>query len=160
MALQLYSGEKCSDMYRKNKKRNWNFRINVIDAVYSIRKSGKRPGINSIFKALVKNNSTNIDIPGVQKEVASLVEKGHLENKKTCQRLDSFFILNIIQTVFNDDNNTLRKEFNLDFNPDVIPEQVTFSVETPEVYQQINATPYGATDFSSQLLAVKALFMS
>ena len=40
--------------------------------------------------------------------------------------------------------------------------QVTFSVETPEVYQQINATPivYAATDFSAQLVAVRTLFMS
>ena len=40
--------------------------------------------------------------------------------------------------------------------------QVTFSVETPDVYQQINTTPvvHGATDFYSQLVTLKARFMS
>ena len=66
-----------------------------------------------------------------------------------------FFILDSIQTVFSNDNDTLRKELNLDFSPKVSPEkQVTFSVKTPEVEEQINATPvvHGATDFNSQLM--------
>ena len=39
----------------------------IIDAIYSIRKSSKRPDINSISKALVKDNATNIDIHSVEK---------------------------------------------------------------------------------------------
>ena len=74
-------------------------------------------------------------------------------------------MLDSIHSVFTNDNDTLIKELNLDFSPKVSPEkQVTFSVETPEVYQQINinAAPvgYGATNFNSQLVALKALFMS
>ena len=111
----------------------------IIDANYSIWKISKRSGISRIFKALVKDNATNIDIHSVEKEVKNMIEN-NLENKKTCQTLDSFFILDIIQAVFSDNNDTLRKELNLDFSHEVSPEQVT-SVETPEVYQQINATP-------------------
>ena len=99
----------------------------------------------------------------VEKEVKNIVKNGHLENRKICQALDLFIILDRIQTVFSDDNDTLKKELNLDFSPEVSPEeQVTFSVETLEVYQHIDAAPvvYGATDFSSQLVAVKALFMN
>ena len=59
-------------------------------------------------------------------------------------------------------NDTLRKQLNLDFTLEVSPEkQVTFSVETPKVYQLINGAPivHGATDFSAQLVVLKALFM-
>ena len=52
---------------------------------------------------------------------------------------------------------------NLDFSLQVSPEkQVTFSVETPEVYQQINATSvvHGERDVCAQVVAVKVLFMS
>ena len=35
----------------------------------------KRPNINSIFKALVKDNATNIDIHSVEKEVGSQILK-------------------------------------------------------------------------------------
>ena len=133
----------------------------IIDANYSIWKISKRSGISRIFKALVKDNATNIDIHSVEKEVKNMIEN-NLENKKTCQTLDSFFILDIIQAVFSDNNDTQRKELNLDFSHEVSPEQITFSVETPEVYQHINATPvvYEEIDFTSQLVAVKALFMS
>ena len=67
------------------------------------------------------------------------------------------------RTVFNNDNDTLRKELNLDFSPEVSPEkQVIFSVETAEVYQQINATPvvHRATHFRTQPVAVKVPFIS
>ena len=57
-------------------------------------------------------------------------------------RIRFFFILDSNQTVLCNDNDTLRKELNLDFSPKVSPEkQVTFSVKIPEVYLQINATP-------------------
>ena len=36
------------------------FQKSIIDAIYSIRKNSKRPDINSIFKALVKDNAKNI----------------------------------------------------------------------------------------------------
>ena len=137
--------------------------MKTIDTIYSIWGSSKRLDINSIFKALVKDNATNIGIHSAAKEVKNMVENGLLENRKTCQGLDSFFILNSIQTVFSNDNDTLRKELNLDFSPDVsLEKQVTLSVEIPEVSQQINAAPvvHEVTDFSVQLVAVKALFMS
>ena len=105
----------------------------------------------------------DIHIHSVEKEVKNMVENGHLENRKTCQGLDSFFILDSIQTASCTDNETLRKELNIDFSPEVSPEkQVTFLVETPEVYQQITATPtvHGPPHFSAQLVAVKALFTS
>ena len=63
----------------------------IIDAIYSIRRSSKRPDINSIFKALAKDNGTNIDFHSVEKEVKNMVENGLLENRKTCQGLESFF---------------------------------------------------------------------
>ena len=70
-----------------------------------------------------------------------MVENEHLENKKTYQGLDTFFILDRIRKVFSDVNDTLRKELNLDFSSEVSPEkQVTVSVETPEVYEQIKVT--------------------
>lgn len=78
-------------------------------------------------------------------------------------RIGLLFILDNIETVFCNDNDTLRKELNLDFGLQVSPEkQVTFSVETPEVYQQINVTSvvHGARDFCVQVVAVKVLFMS
>ena len=73
----------------------------IIDAIYSIRKSSKSPDINIIFKALVKDNATNIDIHSVEKEVNDMVENGLLENRNIRQGLDSFFILDSVQTVFN-----------------------------------------------------------
>ena len=85
------------------------FQKSIIEAIYRIRKSSKRPDINSIFKDLVKDNATNIDIHSVEKEVKNMVENGRLENRETCQGLDSFFILDRIQTVFGNDNDTLRK---------------------------------------------------
>ena len=78
-------------------------------------------------------------------------------------KIGLLFILDSIETVFCNDNDTLRKELNLDFGLQVSPEkQVTFSVETPEVYQQINVTSvvHGARDFCVQVVAVKVLFMS
>ena len=112
------------------------FQKNIVDTIYSIPKSSKRPDINSIFKTLVKDNAAIVDIHSVEKEVKNMVENGLLENRKTCQGLDSFFILGSIQAVFINDNATLRKELNLDFSPKVSPEkQVTFSVETSKVYQ-------------------------
>ena len=50
------------------------FQKSIIDAIYSIRKGSKRPDINSIFKALVKDSVTNIDIHSVEKEVRNMVE--------------------------------------------------------------------------------------
>ena len=67
------------------------------------------------------------------------------------QRVDSFFTLDKIQTVLISDNASFRKQLNLDFSPEVSPgKQVTFLMETPEVYQQINPTPilYKAAYFS------------
>ena len=66
------------------------FQKSIIDAIYSIRKGCKRLDINSIFKALVKDNTTNIDIHSVEKEVKNRVENGFLKNRKTCQGLHSF----------------------------------------------------------------------
>ena len=45
------------------------------DLFYSFRESSKRPDINSIFKAVVKDNVPNIDIHSVGKEVRSQVLK-------------------------------------------------------------------------------------
>ena len=78
-------------------------------------------------------------------------------------RFRPVFILESIQTVFSNGNDTLKKELNLDFSPEVSPEKrVIFSVETPKIYQEINATliMHKATDFSAQLVAVKTPFMS
>ena len=78
-------------------------------------------------------------------------------------RVRFFFYTRQHPDSLSNDNDTLRKELNSDFSPEVSPEkQVTFLVETPEVYQLINAAPivHGATDFSVQLVAVKALFMN
>ena len=81
-----------------------------------------------------------------------MVENGLLVNRKICLGLESFFILDTIQKVFGNDNDTLRNELNLDFSPEVISEkQVTFSVETSRVE---------AIDFSAHLVAVKVLFTS
>ena len=77
----------------------------IIDANYSIWKISKRSGISRTFKALVKDNATNIDIHSVAKGVKNMIEN-NLENKKTCQTLDSFFILDIIHAVFSDNNDT------------------------------------------------------
>ena len=44
----------------------------IIEAIYSIRKSSKRPDIHNIFKALVKGNTRNIDIHLVEKEVIEI----------------------------------------------------------------------------------------
>ena len=58
-------------------------------------------------------------------------------------------MLGSIGTVLSNDNDTSRKQLHLDFSPEVSPEkQVTFSVEIPEVCQQINTTPivYEATE--------------
>ena len=67
------------------------FQKSIIEAIYSIRKSSKRPDINSIFKALMKNNATNIDMHSVEKEVKNTVENGLLENRETCKGLHSFY---------------------------------------------------------------------
>ena len=54
-------------------------------------------------------------------------------------RITLFFIVASIRTVFSNENDTLKKELNLDFSLKVNPEkQVTFSVETSKVYQPIN----------------------
>ena len=58
---------------------------------------------------------------------------GLLENRKACRGLNSFFILDSIQTVLSNNNDTLGRKINLNFSPKVCPEkQVTFSVETPK----------------------------
>ena len=49
------------------------------------------------------DNATNIEIHSVKKE--NMIEN-NLEDKKTCQTSDSFFILDIIQAVFSDNNDT------------------------------------------------------
>ena len=67
------------------------FQKSIIEAIYSIRKSSKRPDINSIFKALMKNNATNIDMHSVEKEVKNTAENGLLENREPCKGLDSFY---------------------------------------------------------------------
>ena len=76
-------------------------------------------------------------------------------------RITLFFIVDSIQTVFSNENDTLKNELNLNFSLKVNPEkQVTFVVETPEVYQPINPIPvvHGATDFNPQLVPLEALF--
>ena len=73
-----------------------------------------------------------------------------------------FYEIDSNQAVSSDDKDTLTKELNLDFSSKVSPrKQVTFSVETSDVYQQMNPTHivYKATVFSTQLVTVKALFM-
>ena len=127
-SVQTYTGkmENGTEIFQKS----------IIDPIHSIGKSSKRSDINSIFKTLVKDNAAIIDIHSVEQEVKNMVENRLLENRKTCQGLDSFFMLGSIQAVFINDNATLRKELNLDFSPKVSPEkQVTFSVETSKVYR-------------------------
>ena len=51
------------------------FQDSILDLFYSFRKISKRPNINSIFKALVKDNATNMDIHSVEKEVGSQILK-------------------------------------------------------------------------------------
>ena len=125
----------------KIKSRTGIFQKSIIEAIYSIQKSSKRPDINSISKALVKDNAINIHIHSVEKEVINMVENGLSENRKTFQGFKSFFILYSIHTVFSNDNDTLRKELNLEFSPEVSPEkQISSSVETPEAHQQVNSS--------------------
>ena len=54
---------KSIDTYTKKiKTRTGIFEKSIIDAFCSIRISRQRPDINSIFKALLKDNATNIDV--------------------------------------------------------------------------------------------------
>ena len=66
------------------------FQKSTIVAIYSIREGSKRPDISSIFKALAKDNATNIDIHNVEKEVKNIVKNGKQENMP---RVRLFFIL-------------------------------------------------------------------
>ena len=66
------------------------FQESTIVAIYSIREGSKIPDISSIFKALVKDNATNIDIHNVEKEVKNIVKNGKQENMP---RVRLFFIL-------------------------------------------------------------------
>ena len=51
------------------------FQDNILDLFCSFCESSKRPDINAIFKAVVKDNATNIDIHSVEKEVRSHILK-------------------------------------------------------------------------------------
>ena len=78
-------------------------------------------------------------------------------------RVTPIFILESIQNVFSNDKDILGNELNLDFSSEVSPEkEAIFAVESPQNYQEINATPivHEAADFGAQLVALKRLFMS
>ena len=82
---------------------------------------------------------------------------------KTFQGLDSFLCWTASRQSLVMLMTPSEKKSNFNCSLEVGPEkQVTFSVETPEVYQQINATliVHPATDFRLQLKALKALSMS
>ena len=66
------------------------FQKSIIDAICSIWKNSKITDVNSIFKDLVKNNATNIDIHSIEKEVNNMAKNGLLENRKTWQGLHPF----------------------------------------------------------------------
>ena len=85
-SIIVKSVQKCTG---KMKSRTEIFQKIIIEAIYSIQKSSKRPDINSISKALVKDNATNMHIHSVEKEVINMVENGLSENRKTFQGFKS-----------------------------------------------------------------------
>lgn len=66
------------------------FQKSIIDVICSIWKNSKITDVNSIFKDLVKNNATNIDIHSIEKEVNNMAKNRLLENRKTWQGLHPF----------------------------------------------------------------------
>lgn len=58
------------------------FQKSSIDTVYSILKSSKRSSVKIIFRAIVKDNSPNLKIHIVEKEVKNTVEKSLLQTGK------------------------------------------------------------------------------
>ena len=75
MALQFYNSMVAKSVqcpYWKNKSGIGIFQKSIIDTIYSIQKSSKRLDISSIFKALVKNNTRNIDTHTFEKEVTNM----------------------------------------------------------------------------------------
>ena len=58
------------------------FQKSSIDTIYSILKSNKRSSVKTIFKAIVKDNSPNLKIHIVEKEVKNTVEKSLLQTGK------------------------------------------------------------------------------
>ena len=66
------------------------FQKSIIDVICGIWKNSKITDVNSIFKDLVKNNATNIDIHSIEKEVNNMAKNRLLENRKTWQGLHPF----------------------------------------------------------------------
>ena len=78
LAQQFYSSGKCWDVYWEMENGTKTFAKIIIDTISSIWKNSERTDIYSIFKALVKNNATNLDIHSLEKEVKNMEENGIL----------------------------------------------------------------------------------
>ena len=65
----------------------------IIDTISSIWKNSERTDIYSIFKALVKNNATNLDIHSLEKEVKNMEENGILGQTHFYTRKDLVMIM-------------------------------------------------------------------
>ena len=97
-------------------------------APYSVRmrentdqKNSKYGHFSPIFKALMKDSATSIDIYSVKKKFKNGRKRTFGKEEDMPKFIDSSFILDNIHTVFSDDSDTLRKKINLDFSPEVSP---------------------------------------
>ena len=62
----------------------------IIDTIYRIRKNIKRPDISSIFKALVEDNPTNIDIHSVEKDARNMIKTDFWKTGKHAKGYNHF----------------------------------------------------------------------
>ena len=71
-----------------------------------------------------------------------MIDNGLLENQRSNQGLDSFFILNSNIPISPSRNDIELEQLELGFSPSLATRsQVNFFVETPEICKQIDETP-------------------
>ena len=66
----------------------------ILDAMSKIRKRNKRPDAETILKDISSNSASNICISDVKEKLQELTDISKIENRKTNQGLDSYFIIN------------------------------------------------------------------
>ena len=114
-----------------------------METIINIRRKDRRPDTDTIYKELTKGCASNINTNNIGNQIKLMIDNGLLENRPCNQGLDScFFILNSNIPISVSRNDIELEQLELGFSPNLATRsQVNFSVETPEIYKQIDGTP-------------------
>ena len=130
----------------------------ILETIINMQRKNHRPGRDVIYKEVTKDCASNISTDHMESKIKLMIDNNVLENPPSNQNLDSFFILNSNTSTSPSREDIELEQLELRFDPSLATRnQVSFSVETPQIWKQIRKPPeiFDYKDLNAKFVAMK-----